>query len=86
MYNEKQRGSARWQLFSTGSGLGTLRLTFFPPPLVRRCKISTAGQGNFDDKGCHAKIPPWAVNLCPHYQAVEYGQPTYMINCLRYTS
>ncbi len=45
------------------------------PPLVRRCNGTTAGQGYLEaDWGCPAKIPPWAVNLCPHYQAVGCGQ------------
>jgi hypothetical protein len=36
-------------------------------PLVQRCNGTTAGHDYLKvDKGCLAKIPPWAVNLCPH--------------------
>ena len=42
-------------------------------PLVRRCNGTTAGPGYQEvDQGYLAKILPWAVNLCPHYQAVGY--------------
>jgi hypothetical protein len=45
---------------------------FTLPPLVRRCIGTTVGQGYLEvDEDCLVKIPPWVVNLCPHYQAVH---------------
>jgi hypothetical protein len=44
------------------------------PLLVRRCNGTIAGPGYLEvDYGCLAKILPWAVNLCSHYQAVGCG-------------
>ena len=46
-----------------------------PPRLVQRCNGTTAGLGLLEVIWVdHAKNPSWAVNLCPHYHAVGYGQ------------